>query len=149
MYYNDEVIDELLETTSNSSFLQKDLYDSSTNDKYKYYKLKRVRQTDTDKYNKPVYSNVTIKAYPSGQTGTCIVNAVSGYTSRCKVGSNDEKLFYTVAICTGEGRNREPISLYYDSPQQYEEHFLTSLDNDIKEQWTRKNKRYIKQLRQQ
>jgi hypothetical protein len=149
MYYNDEPIDELLETTSTSSLIQKDLYDSLTNDKYKYYKLKRIRQTAFDKYNQPVYSTVTIKAYPSGQTGNNIINAVSGYTSRCKVGSNDEKLFYTVAICTGEGRNREPISLYYDSPEQYEEHFITSVDDDTKEQWNRRYKSYVKQLSKQ
>jgi hypothetical protein len=113
-----------------------------------FYKLKRIRQVGLDDDNKPILNRVTIKAYGSGQRGTYIVNAVTGYTSNCKVGTKDEYLFYRVSISTGEGRNRQPIYLYYDSPEQYEEHYMTKADPYIKDAWNRRYRTYLNQLKE-
>lgn len=111
------------------------------------YKLKRIRQTGINDEGEPIFQRVTIKAYASGLTGTFIINAVTGFTSNCKVGSKDEYLFYRVSISTGEGRNSQPIYLYYDSPEQYEEHYLTNADPLIKEQWNKRYKAYLNELK--
>jgi hypothetical protein len=147
MYDKLEQLDEeqFANEIDNSSIISyNNLYDNlaTTN----LYKLKRVRQVGVNEDNIPIKKNVVIKAYASGNTGTFIVNAVSGYTSKCKVGSSDEKLFYSVAICTGEGRNSQPINLYYDSPEQYEEHYMTTVHPDVKYRWHQKHKCYLSLL---
>jgi hypothetical protein len=142
-----ETYDEPHDTELDSSIGHLDLYDSSITSNL--YKLKRTRQVGMDEENMPIFKKVVIKAYGSGETGTNIINAVTGYTSKCKVGSRDERLFYSVAICTGEGRHRQPISLFYDSPEQYEEHYMTIVDDERKELWHKKYKAYLNELKSQ
>jgi hypothetical protein len=133
-----------LDNHSLSSLELHDLYgcDIVTN----FYKLKRRRHIGNDDDGRPIHKKVNIKVYSSGERGSFIVNAETGYTSRCRVGSLDEKLFYSVHVSTGEGRNRQPISLYYDSPEQYESHYMTIVEPNIKQQWKQKNRQYLHKL---
>lgn len=125
-----------------SNELLNDIYSSDIVSNY--YKLKRRRCFQEN--DEIISKSVNIKVYSSGDTGSFIVNAETGYTSRCRVGSADERLFFSVAICTGEGRNRQPISLYYDSPEQYETHYITTVNPEVKAKWKRRQKEYLRKL---
>jgi hypothetical protein len=87
------------------------------------------------------YKNIIIEAHGSGNIGSRIKNAVSGHHTSVIVGSKDEGMFFAVSDCSGYNGRREPLNLYYDSPEQYENHFFVNLDSSIKEEW---NKRYVK-----
>lgn len=71
--------------------------------------------------------------FGSGDTGTTIRNAVTGerYPGQ-KVGSKKEDLYFKARICTGEfGTN--PVTLFYDSAEQYEKHLGGAVAQVIKE----------------
>jgi hypothetical protein len=81
------------------------------------------------------YDNVTINMYGSGDYGSFIKNAVTGKVTNHRVGSKDEYLYFTVAMCTGIDKLNGPVHLFYDSPSQYENHQYTLLDSRDKEAW--------------
>jgi len=97
----------------------------------------------------------TIKGIPSISAystsilpGATIRNAVSGYLendyagrSIYKVGSINEELFFKANVSIN-GISGEPRILFYDSPEQYERHFRTTLSDETKNIWREKyNKR--------
>lgn len=69
--------------------------------------------------------------------GTRIRNAVSGLYDNTHVGKYDEDLYFKVSLCAGES-GQDPTHLYYESPEQYEKHFLITVDKSIKEKWFQK-----------
>ena len=78
-----------------------------------------------------------------------IVNAITGFRYRdedpkCRylVGSIHEDLLFKVRISTGE-TGQDPVLLFYDSPEQYEKHQYTTLNQSIKENWLNKKMAYI------
>ena len=85
------------------------------------------------------YKNVTIECYGSGQIGCRIRNAVTGQYTPYLVGSMDEDLFFTVSDCVGRNGRKDPLHLYYDTPEQYENHQFTNLSQEIKQKWYNKN----------
>ncbi len=107
-------------------------------DKY-FYKIKRtildetktLRKNDGRKYLK----NVTIGIFGSGQVGSRIRNAITGHKYNFLVGSKDQKKLYSVALCTGENGIKCPVFMFYDSPEQYENHLLTKLPIEAKSEW--------------
>lgn len=67
--------------------------------------------------------------------GSTIRNAVTGiYESGYKVGKWHEDLFFKVMNGNGSNCNQ----LFYDSPQQYEKHFLVTVSDSVKEKWDNK-----------
>ena len=71
--------------------------------------------------------------FGSGDTGTTIRNAVTGerYYGQ-KVGSKKEDLYFKARLCTGEfGPN--PVTLFYESAEQFEKHLGGSVEQAIKE----------------
>jgi hypothetical protein len=54
------------------------------------------------------------------------------------VGSRNEHQFFKVQYCgNGVGKDtREPATLFFCSPEQYERHMRDEVKSDIKEQWT-------------
>lgn len=99
-----------------------------------FYELKRVTK---HKQNKQIKK---IGCFATGLQGSSIRNAITGvYNYKHKVGSLDQDLYFSVVIATGETMSKEPIILYYESPEQYEKHFFTELDKETKERWSRKN----------
>ena len=80
----------------------------------------------------------TIKNYGSGSQGSRIVNAVTGNKYNIKVGSAKENLFFKVIDATGFNGRKEPLMLYYDSPEQYEQHYFTNISPDAKQQWVQR-----------
>lgn len=97
-----------------------------------------------DKYyeeiNIPIKNNeiVKVQVYGSGSIGNCIRNAVTGITENVLVGSSDEDLFFKVTDSTSRYGRQHPLVLYYDSPEQFENHYFTTLDNSIRTEWYKK-----------
>jgi hypothetical protein len=111
--------------------------------------LTEVKNSDKyyEKYVLPVnkvwvdgkfYKTRTIEKYGSGQVGSRIRNAVTGSRTSSLVGSVDEDLFFKVSDTYGRNGRREPLMLFYDSPEQYENHTFTLLDERVKESWHKK-----------
>jgi|LauGreDrversion4_2_1035121.scaffolds.fasta_scaffold625303_2 hypothetical protein len=64
-----------------------------------------------------------------------IKNAVTGVIEApFRVGSSDEDLFFSVMLSTGEC-GKTPPCLFYDSPEQYERHFYTTVSEETKLRW--------------
>ena len=86
---------------------------------------------------------VPIYIYTTRYTpGSKIHNAVSGFSDKhIVVGkASDEDQFFKVSLSTGElGKDPYGTHLYYDSPEQYEKHFYTTIqDKRIKDAWWKK-----------
>lgn len=80
-----------------------------------------------------------IPCYSSGGQGTSIRDAVTGVRNyEHKVGSLSEDYYFKVMICTGEIPGKGSITLFFDSPQEYESHMLQPIDDDTKENWLKK-----------
>ena len=84
---------------------------------------------------KVYYKNLAIGIYGSGQIGTKIRNAVTGTKSDFRVGSVDQDYLFSVALCTGENGLKESVSMFYDSPEQYENHMKIQINSDFKMNW--------------
>ena len=84
------------------------------------------------------YKNITIELHGSGQHGTYIRNAVTGHRTNYVVGTSDEDYFFKVSDCRGIKGTTDPIHLYYDSPEQYENHYFIELNQNIKDTWREK-----------
>ena len=93
-----------------------------------YHKFEKVVD-----YNSNI-KNVEIGMYGSGGPGSQIRNAETGEYYNYKVGTMDEDLFFKTMISTGPGN----LTLFYDSPSQYERHQYLTLDDDIKTRWENK-----------
>jgi hypothetical protein len=79
-----------------------------------------------------------IKIYVSGPIGFRIRNAVTGQKiNEHLVGSSNEDLYFKVAFCTGE-LGQESQTLFYDTPEQYENHMFTTVSQPVKEMWNEK-----------
>jgi hypothetical protein len=119
--------------------------------------LQEVKKTDTkyDKYVKDLkikwtdgkyYDKVTIELFGSGDTGTKIRNAVTGAKTPYLVGSLNEDLFFKVMDASGNNGRKDSLVLFYDSPEQYENHQFNLLNQVIKEAWLNKNLEARKRL---
>jgi len=112
-----------------------------------------------EKFNKKIYydqsrddrsyKTVAIKNYGSGQMGSRIRNAVTGQYTPYLVGSVDEDLFFVVSNCMARSGRKEPMHLFYDSPEQYENHHFTTVSQQIKQKWAAKNLLARQQLGQE
>lgn len=89
----------------------------------------------------PTGSNIYIEYYYTKIVpGALIRNAVTGgYEYGYRVGSSDENLFFKVIRASGYDGDRDPHMLFYNSPEQYERHFMTTISQDEKERWKLKN----------
>lgn len=83
------------------------------------------------------YKKLTIEKFGSSLNGSRIRNAVTGGKYPHMVGSINEDLYFKV--CDTSGVRNDPLILYYDNPEQYENHFFTNIDQRIKEDWYEKN----------
>lgn len=78
--------------------------------------------------------NVEIGLYGSGSHESSIRNAETGEYYKYTVGSMDEDLFFKVMISSGVNPTG-PITLFYDTPEQYERHQYIELDTLTKKKW--------------
>lgn len=87
------------------------------------------------------------KFHPSGETGSVIKNAVSGLPTGVRVGSLDSLQFFEVVDVTGrydsegfkyrrgDGPNKDPVRLFFDSPEQAERCFKSQYSQLSKNLW--------------
>ena len=96
------------------------------------------------KYVKPIfktwrdgkyYKKATIECYGSGQIGSLIRNAVTGQYYPHRVGNSEENELFKVIDAAGREGRKDPLMLYYDSPEQYENHQFVTVSQTIKENW--------------
>jgi hypothetical protein len=72
--------------------------------------------------------------YGSGDVGSTIRDAESGhYYMGHIVGSKSEDAFFKTSYTLTQ--NREPLMLYYLTPEHYERHLYVTLDTSIKKRW--------------
>jgi len=129
MYY-----DELLETVDDSSFINKSKSTEigrTTDKKYEKYTIIFNKILKDGKFHK----TVTIENYGSGQQGTRIRNAVTGDRYPHLIGSKAEDIYFKVIDSTGRFNRKDPLILFYDTPDQYENHHFTTVSNSVKENW--------------
>ena len=109
-----------------------------------FHKLNNNYEKYTIPFNKiwvdgKFYKQITIKNYGSGCQGTRIINAVTGTKYNIKVGSPEENTLFKVTDSSGVNGRNEPLMLYYDSPEQYENHYFTNVSPNTKQQWTQRS----------
>jgi hypothetical protein len=72
-------------------------------------------------------------------SGKRLRNAVTGIPEDYLVGRWEEDLFFTVIFAMGIfGKNPYGTLLCYDSPEQYEKHFMVTVSTEVKEKWRKK-----------
>jgi len=91
-------------------------------------------------YKKTVgYEKVKIECYATDLFKN-IRHAMTGITTRHRVGTKHQDLYFTVADTSGNGRQLKfPKHLYYDSPEEYERHQCIQVTQETKERWYAKN----------
>jgi hypothetical protein len=137
MYYEDLIDNNFEDETSVEFRLRQKETLNALKKLDKYYEKHSVLFNDvwTDgKYRK----YIMVDNYGSGPYGSLVRNAVTGITYNIKVGSKDEDLLFKVNLTTCHPKRREPLTLYYDSPEEYEKHHLTYVPNVIKEKWIKR-----------
>lgn len=129
-YYNPT--DDYAEDTKGKSTVE----DIKSLDKHyqKYSKILNTTWVDGRFYKK-----VKIECYGSGQHGSRIRNAATGQYYPALVGSADEDTLFKVIDAVGRNGRKEPLTLFYDSPEQYENHRFVVLSQRLKEKWYQKS----------
>ncbi len=74
-----------------------------------------------------------------------IISAVTGQRIHCQItgqpikqNSLPSRQLYAVMDCTAFNGSKDPIKLYYDTPEQYERHRRVKVPQDRKEAWRKK-----------
>ena len=88
--------------------------------------------------NGKVHKKLTIEKYGSGQQGVRIRNAVTGMSCPHLVGSSAEDLYFKVVDSTAHHGRNYPLMLFYDTPEQYENHQFVTVDTNVKKVWYEK-----------
>ena len=133
-----------------------DLVDSNFNDESSTEWRLRLKEADYavkkldkyyDKYTLPFnqkwtdgkyYKRINIENYGSAHRGSLIRNAVTGLRYDILVGSKEESTLFKVTDATGYNGRKDPLILFYDSPEQYEKHHFTNVTSETKEMWVKK-----------
>lgn len=134
-----------------------DTLDSAVNDESSVeFKLRQkeavnaIRRLDKnyEKYSIPFngtwtdgkyYKNITIENYGSGLSGNLIRNAVTGARYNISVGSTDGDILFKVSESTGRNGRKESLMLYYDSPEQFENHHFITVSPEVKKNWHKRS----------
>jgi len=124
-------------------------YSISSNAKRQIKMMEELKKMDKG-YNKTYRYNgkkrVAVEFYTTNITpGHMIRNAITGvHQNKFLVGSRCEDLFYKVANSCDVCSNDQHI-MFFDSPEQYERHFHTTVSQPCKEEWLNKfNKEQIR-----
>jgi len=119
--------------------------DGSSVSTYKKKQRKLLKQLNSiDKDHRIVTFNISgkkkeIEVYATNDyPGTIIKDAVTGTrVNHYRVGSLDEHLFFKAKLMLNGMKSNSDI-FFFDSPEQYERHFNTSVSQIIKEKWLNK-----------
>ncbi len=89
---------------------------------------------------------VKIELYSTSLTpGNKIRDAITGMRYNERVGSNNEDLYFKVRMTTIHDA-KNVITLFYNSPEEYERHQYVNISDEIKRKWRNKNKIALKTL---
>ena len=102
--------------------------------KYEKYKIPFNATWKDGKFHK----TLTVEIYGSGQQGSRIRNAVTGMSCSDLVGSSSEDLYFKVIDSTARHGRNYPLILFYDTPEQYENHQFVTVGTNVKEVWYEK-----------
>jgi hypothetical protein len=102
--------------------------------KYEKYKIPFNATWKDGKFHK----TLTVEIYGSGQQGARIRNAVTGMSCSDSVGSSSEDLYFKVIDSTARHGRNYPLILFYDTPEQYENHQFVKVGTNVKEVWYEK-----------
>lgn len=74
-----------------------------------------------------------------------IINAITGQRMHCQItgqpikqNSLASRQLYAVMDCTAPNGSKDPMKLYYDTPEQYERHRRVKVPRSRKEEWRKK-----------
>ena len=137
MYY-DDYMSPTNDNDVNSVDLKKNKLMESIKPRDKNY-VKMTKNVNTKWRDGKYYDTVTLELYGANGVGTRIRNAITGSKTPYLVGSKYEDLFFKVSECSGVNGLKDPLQLYYDSPEQYENHFFVMVDSTIKSNWHKRN----------
>ena len=98
----------------------------------RFHNLKKMALIETEN-GSVIKKQVVIEYYSSGPSGSYIRNAQTGIYTKDIVGSKNEDLYFKVTIADGN-----LLTLFYDSPDQYERHQREKLSQETKDQWFKK-----------
>lgn len=94
--------------------------------------------------------NKKIEVYTSSCTGSRIRDAETGAYLTSLVGSKDEDLYFKVNLATGECRSANgSTTLFYSSPQHYENHLMCDVDPQIALRWEDKKQARLSELKRE
>ena len=82
-----------------------------------------------------------ITFYETNNNTPYCMNAMTNWAYSVKFGSRDEDRLFSVILATGETGQTPPI-LFYDSPEEYERHFDTTVSKETKQRWHKKQIAY-------
>ena len=71
--------------------------------------------------------------------GSKIRHAITNLQTEYNVGSKYEYQFFKVTFALGYDNRKEPLTLFFDSPEQYERHCFVTLNQQIKRDWHAKH----------
>ena len=89
---------------------------------------------------------VNYDLYGSLGFGHKIRHAITGFKTEHLVGSSDEDLYFVVSDARGLTGTQTQLTLYFDSPEQYERHCYVTVPNVVKESWGERNREALKAL---
>ena len=126
-----DIFDPTTNTNKPETKKTKEILTDVLNEPNKYVYKKRLTLDNDKKITK------RITMYSSGGYGNYIVNPLDNTPYNIRVGSKEERQFFTVrfAARTFPDQDNVPITLYYDSPYTYERHHHVSLPMHILQNW--------------
>jgi hypothetical protein len=87
-------------------------------------------------YNKIKKQGKYIEFYTTSCIGNLIRNAETGEYYNFRVGSKDELLLFSIILATGKCNSKNnSCTLFYNSPEEYINHFRDDLDIKIIQKW--------------
>lgn len=97
-----------------------------------YHKIYRYVYNEDERKKKSIEIYST-SIFPRSK----IRGAIGGsYYPSFKVGTRDENLFFKIAMATGECKDNNIF--FFDTPEQFEKHMHTTVDQPTKEKWYEK-----------
>ena len=150
MYYDDSfhpTADDNFSVVSNDTFYSAESKTNSVKNKNKKL-IEDAKRADKDYFClnfKKNHKKTKIEFYNSGvNIGSKIRDAVTGARTTNRIGSLDEYLFFKVGIAVMN--TNTPITIFYDSPEQYERNHKCILSPGIKEKWYERKYQYQSKL---
>ena len=107
----------------------------------RFHKHKKTVPVETESGN-TIRKQITIEYYSCGPSGSNIRNAQTGVYTQDIVGSKNEDLYFKVTVADGS-----LLTLFYDSPEQYERHQREKLSQETKDLWFKKRLLFEKMSR--